>query len=162
MKMTKRIVALLALCLLLTALVGCGKDKEPDYSALIDEPLDVALADCLDAATVNRVLGYNMELLGVYEDGTQMLFTNDLGEQVMVQMVNESREGFDDMLTDTESLEAQEDLGEVAYWHSGTAQLMTYADGYAISVCIMITDDMETLSHSRQLTEHVLENLNKG
>ncbi len=161
MKIIKLLAALLALCLPLTALVGCGKDKEPDYSALIEEPLDVSLEDCLDAATVNQVLGYNMELLGVYEDGTQMLFTNDMGEQVMVQMVNESRQGFDDMLADMESLEAQPDLGEVAYWHGGTAQLMTYADGYAVSVCIMITDDMETLSHSRQLTEHILENLDK-
>lgn len=161
MKIVKLFAFLLALCLLLTAFAGCGKDKEPDYSTLIEAPLDVALENCLDSDTVNDILGYNMQLLGVYEGGTQMIFANEMDEQVMIQMVNQSREGFDGLVADMESLEAQEGLGEVAWWHGGTAQLMTYADGYAISVCISISDDMETLSHSEAITRHILDNLVK-
>ena len=159
MRIVKCISLLLALCLPLCGLAGCGKDEEPNYSALIEPALDVALENCLDADTLNAVLGYNMQLLGVYEDGTQMVFSNEAGEQVMVQMLNQTREGFDGLLEGMEPLEAVEGLGESAYWHSGTAQLMTYANGYAISVCITISDDMDVLSPSKSFTQCILDNL---
>ncbi len=159
-RMGKRMGALTAALLLLLSLAACGDEmKEMDYSALIEEPLDISLEDCLDAATLNTLIGYDMELVGVFEDGTQMVFTGIAGSQVTVNAINETRQGFDKMMADMTGLEAVEGLGEVAWWSAG--ELMTYADGYALSVVVRLSDDMTTLSHARSITEHVLGKLKK-
>lgn len=158
-KMSKRIGVLAAALLLLVSLTACGDEaKEPNYSALIEEPLDISLGDCLDAATLNTLIGYDMELVGVFEDGTQMVFTGIAGSQVMVNAINETRQGFDDMMANMTNLEVVEGLGEVAWWNGG--ELMVYANGYALSVAVRLSDDVVTLPHAKSITEHILGKLN--
>jgi len=157
-KLSTRFGALAATLLLLLTLSACGDEvKEPDYSALIEEPLDISLEDCLDAATLNTLIGYDMELVGVFEDGTQMVFTGIAGSQVTVNAINETRQGFDDMMVNMTDLEAVEGLGQVAWWRRG--ELMTYTDGYALSVVVRLSDDVVTLPHAKSITEHILRKL---
>ncbi len=158
-KIARILTVLLVVCLPLLSLTACGDEvKEPDYSALIEEPLDISLEDCLDAATLNTLIGYDMELVGVFEDGTQMVFTGIAGSQVTVNAINETRQGFDDMMAEITGLEAVEGLGEVAWWNGG--ELMAYANGYALSVTVSLSDDVVTLPHAKSITEHILGKLN--
>ncbi len=165
MKILKWMAVSMAGVLLAMGLCACGGEPEvslePDYSAMIEAQLDLTLENLLSEEEVSQVLGTDMIRLGVFEDGTQLMFGQDTGAyQVMVQMINTTRGQFDEDMNQMAELSAIEDTGEVAWWDAATRQAMAYADGYAVSVCVEVGDaDMEVQPMAVSLLQRVLENM---
>ncbi len=166
MNRRKQAVALLMAGLLLVGLSGCGQKevhKEPDYSALIEQPLDLALENLLDEAAVRAVTQWDVACLGVFDNGTQLLFSDESGAyQVMVQMINGTRQEFDEDVGQLDDLLSVENMGHVTWWHGETRQLMTYVEGYAISVLVSTGgDDMDVQPVATQLMTHILNSIER-
>lgn len=144
---------------------GCGNRpevSEPDYSALIQPPVDVNITDCVTAEELAVIMGCPMELLGVYEENSQALFiSEDSTHQVMVHMLNQTLAGFEAMKNaSTSEMVWQEGLGEAAYWYGDASQLMFYSGGYAVDVAVTGTDDgSQHKAYAQQIAETILRKL---
>lgn len=163
----KTLCKILVLCLLCAALLcGCnGKpaESEPDYSALTLPPVDLSITDCITAEELTAIMGSPMQLLGVFEDGSQAVFTSEDGtHQVLVHMLNQTLAGFEAMKNSSSyEMKWQEGLGEAAYWYGDTSQMMFFSGGYAVDIGISGTDD-DAQSHNvytMQIAETILGKL---
>ena len=162
------IVLTIALCCS-WLLCGCGAKEnapsEPDYSAMIQPPVDVNITDCITADELTAIMGTSMELLGVYEENSQAVFLSEDGHQVTVHMLNQTLAGFEAMKNSSSGeMVWQEGLGEAAYRYGDTAQLMFYSGGYAVDVAVTGAD--EGASHHTvymmQIAEAILRKLPQG
>ena len=163
----KTLCKILVLCLVFTLLLcGCNaksKDKEPDYSSLILPPVDLSITDCITAEELTAIMGSPMQLLGVYEDNSQAVFTSEDGtHQVLVHMLNQTLAGFEAMKNESAyEMTWQEGLGEAAYWYGETSQLMFFSGGYAVDIGISGTDEDNQAhnTYTRQIAETILNKL---
>lgn len=147
-------------------LTGChagstASDAQPDYSALIVPPVDLAITDCITEQQLTTVLGYPMHLLGTFEEGTQAVYlSEDSACQVTIHMINQTRAGFDAMVANAiVPMILQDGLGEAAYWYEGKTQLMAYCDDYAVDVAVTCADTDQIETYTRQIAELILTKL---
>ena len=128
--------------------------------------MDVNITDCITAEELTAIMGSPMQLLGVYEDNSQVVFNSEDGtHQVVVHMLNQTLAGFEAMKNSSAyEMKWQEGLGEAAYWYGTTAQLMFYSGGYAVDVAVTGAD--EGASHhtvyTQQIAETILQKLPQG
>lgn len=149
------LVVLLVLC-------GCGeKEVDLDYESLVVAPVDVSVTDCITEDQVTTVIGVPMTLLGVYEDGTQTIYTSEDGTcQVNVNLKNQTRELFNseiDALGDAVTMVTS--VGEVAYWCNTTGELLVYYNGYSLGVAVSIAGESEVDPYISQIAELIWKKL---
>ena len=100
-----------------------------------------------------------MTLSGLYEEGTQALFTNgDSSCQVMVNLKNETRTLFDANAADCETT-PQEGMGETAYWSVESGELVVHQNGYTLGVWVQLPDGGTANGCIRQIAQQILEKL---
>ena len=170
----KTLCKLLVLCLACSLLfAGCKKEQakppaEPDYNKLIQPAVDVSISDYLPVETLSRIMGCPMQLLGVYEDNTQAIYTSEDSHQVTVLMKNQTLTGFEAEKNNSSfQITTQDGVGEAAYWgenDTGDIWLVFYSGGYAVTVSVMCaeTDDQAHGMYTRQIAEAILEKLPQG
>lgn len=140
-------------------LCGCGENTNTDYDYedLVEAPLNKAITDCLTEEQVSDVVGADMTLLDVYDEGTQAIYQSADGMvQVTVNLKNESRTAFDERSAALVTV-PQEGMGDVAYWSSETDELVVHQNGYTLGVWVMAEGD--TFEMSKQIAQAVLEKL---
>lgn len=153
-------VAAVLLCLPLW-LASCGSPSpsQPtlDYGELVTPALDKDITQCVTEQQLSAAVGRDMTLTGVYEDGTQAVYTDATGRYtVMVNMKNMTREAFDALADGLEDAEPVEELGERACWVGGQ-ELLCYAAGYGIDVAIETTASRSPLPQARAVVQALLE-----
>ena len=166
----KKLLVFLCVFAALSLLSGCGgtnaTSKEPDYSALIQPPVDLTITDCISEQELSTILGYSMTLLGVAEEGSQAVYQTDDGTCVVtVHMLNQTRAGFDAMVNaSTVPMVLQEGLGESAYWYEETAQLMLYSGGYAVDIALVSVDitPANSKAYVLEIAGSILQRLPRG
>ena len=164
----KRIVWLLvALCLMLTGLTGCGqeppKPEEEVPLALSDkELLAIPLDETFSLEEMSGILGVTVTGCSSFDSGTAVAYQDEGGIAVaIVSVMKTAKDAFDEAVNDYgDDARATPNLGQAAYWASA-GELLVYDDGYAVSVRVMLPDAREDnlLSASRQIAALLLERL---
>ena len=162
MKRTGKILLIAAVCGLL--LCGCGQEPAPaeepaiDYNDLVTPPVDLTITDCISEQQLTTVVGYSMQLLGVYDEGTQALYQSPDGNwMVTINLKNQTRAEFDASIANVgDSVTLYEGLGEIAYRSAVTGEMLVYSDGYSLGVVVTSTHTTDTEIYNRQIAELIL------
>lgn len=166
--MRRWISLLVVLCLLGTA-AACSTDKEKEASSLPETSetapplLQVDLATLLTPEQIGDAIGASVGEPQMYEDDTWAHYTaTDSATTVDISLDETTRAVFDaraDLYPD--KVEAPF-VGEISWWDAQSGELLTYGDGYTISVRVGFADEADEdmqLMATRHLTALLLERL---
>ena len=129
--------------------------------------MDLSIVDCITAEELTAIMGSPMQLLGVFEDNSQAVFTSEDGRHVAtVNMKNQTSAGFEaEKNASLFSTTLQDGVGEMAYWCEDTETdnvwLEFYSGGYAVTVGVTCpeTDDQAHSTYIKQIAEKILGKL---
>ena len=157
----KRVLAM-CLCIgMLFGLSGCKRGAEPNYSSMIDAPLDVSITECLSAETLQVMFGKTFKQTGVCENGTQVTYTSvdEDGMHVVLNMQNSTLSGYHVILTSLENVVLVENLGEVSHWCKDTHSLLTYFNGYMMEIIVIVGGDKNTQTYAIEIMRMVMRSI---
>lgn len=157
----KRVFAACLCVGVLCTLTGCKRDAQPNYSDMIEAPLDISITDCLTADMLQVMFGKTFTQSGVHENGTQVTYTSTDGKsmQVVLNMQNSTLSGYQVILDSLENVELVGRLGEVSYWCKDTNSLLTYFNGYMLEMAVVVDGDTHTQLYATEIMHVVLRSV---
>lgn len=157
----KRVLAACLCVGMLCALTGCKRDAQPNYSDMIEAPLDVSITECLTAETLQVMFGKTFKQNGVYDNGTQVVYVNSDEDSMRVElnMQNSTLSGYHVVLNSLENVELVERLGEVSHWCKDTNSLLTYFNGYMMEIVVVVDGDTHTQLYATEIMRMVLRSI---
>lgn len=148
----------LLLCLLAVLLCGCAGGKEPSSSAPSAGPIGTStttsrtelqllpfgIDELLTKEHVEEVTGLSMNDPQVFENGAQLYFlSEDNLSSVQVDVSQTTFEAFDLLAGQFRDALTVAELGEGAWWSEEAQTLLSYKNGYLVSVTLGLPEGGE-------------------
>ncbi len=151
----KRMGIAMLLCLLAALLGGCMQGGQEPSSAASTEAstttsrtelqlLPFRIDELLTKEHVEEITGVSMNDPQVFENGTQLYFlSEDNLSSVQVDVSQTTFEVFDLLAGQFRDAVTVEELGESAWWSEETQTLLSYGNGYLVSVTMGLPEGGE-------------------
>lgn len=166
----KRWISFLAVLCVMLAVTACSSDKgktNPDASSTVETApplLSVDLSKLLTTEQIADAIGTAVGEPQMYEDKTWAHYTgtDSPNTTVDISLDENTREVFDARAALYANHTAVPQLGEVSWWDKTSGELLTYGNGYIVSVRVGFADqadeDMQQMA-TRHLTALLLDAL---
>lgn len=166
----KRWICVILALFLMGMAAACSTDepatdkKQPETSETAAPLLNVDLASLLTPEQIGDAIGAAVGKPQMYEDNTWAHYTGtDSATTVDISMDQTTRAVFDARAELYPNKIDAPLLGEVSWWNKETGELLTYGEGYTVSVRVGFADtaadeDMQLMA-TRHLTALLLERI---